>query len=108
MHLLARAWVLAALLGALGAQAQIVYRDVTTTGNGGDPGEALLDALETAIAQVTGQRLSSSVSLTISESTRNGSTQMTEDFRQKVEKATETLEDAGPLQVIGTAAGSIF
>lgn len=27
---------------------------------------------------------------------------------QKVEKATETLEDAGPLQVIGTAAGSIF
>ena len=27
---------------------------------------------------------------------------------QKVEKATETLEDTGPLQVIGTAAGSIF
>ena len=27
---------------------------------------------------------------------------------QTVEKATETLEDAGPLQVIGTAAGSIF
>ena len=27
---------------------------------------------------------------------------------QKVDKATETLEDAGPLQVIGTAAGSIF
>ncbi len=27
---------------------------------------------------------------------------------QKVERATETLEDAGPLQVIGTAAGSIF
>ena len=27
---------------------------------------------------------------------------------QKVEKATETLEDAGPLLVIGTAAGSIF
>ncbi|MFM8877936.1 MAG: MlaD family protein [Verrucomicrobiota bacterium] len=27
---------------------------------------------------------------------------------QKVEKATETLEDAGPLQVIGTSAGSIF
>jgi hypothetical protein len=106
IHLLARALVMAALLGTLGAQAQIVYREVTTTGNGGDPGEALLDALETAIAQVTGQRLSSSVSLTISESTRNGSTQMTEDFRQKVEKATRGVVKSYSVLESGTTAAS--
>ncbi len=106
IQLLIRALVVTALLGSISAQGQIVYREVTTTGNGGDPGEALLDALETAIGQVTGQRLSSSVSLTISESTRNGSTQLTEDFRQKVEKATRGVVKSYTVLESGTTAAS--
>lgn len=106
IRLLARALLLSALCAGLLAQAQVVYREVTTTGNGGDPGEALLDALEGAIAQVGGQRLSTSTSLTIAESTRNGSTQMSEDFRQKVEKATRGVIKSYTVLESGTTPSS--
>lgn len=108
IRLLARSLLLAAVCsGLLGpAQAQVVYREVTSTGNGGDPGEALLDALETAIGQVSGQRLSSSVSLTIAETTRGGATQITEDFRQKVEKSTRGIVKSYTVLETGTTAAS--
>ncbi len=106
IRLLLRALLVSALSAGLLAQAQVVYREVTATGNGGDPGEALLDALEGAIAQVGGQRLSSSTSLTIAESTRNGSTQMSEDFRQKVEKATRGVIKSYSVLESGTTPSS--
>ena len=106
IRLLLRALLVSALCAGMLAQAQIVYREVTATGNGGDPGEALLDALEGAIAQVGGQRLSSSTSLTIAESTRNGNTQMSEDFRQKVEKATRGVIKSYSVLESGTTPSS--
>lgn len=70
------------------AQAQVVYREVVVTGFGIHISEAVVDGLENAIAQVTGQRLSSSVSLRISETTQDNNVKLDESFQRNVEKAT--------------------
>ena len=57
--------VSAGFWGSVG-YAQIVYREVMATGNGGDPSEAMVDAIENAISQVGGMKMSSSTSMSMS------------------------------------------
>jgi len=79
------------LLGGLlaaGAQAQVVFREVLATGNGGDPSKATLDAIENAIAQVGGMKVSTATSLSMSEVTQGDQTRFEEHFRQNIEKIT--------------------
>ena len=64
---LGRRLLLSCCLGVvlcMAAQAQqIVMREVIATGNGGDPSKATIDAIENAIAQVGGMRISTATSL---------------------------------------------
>ena len=54
------------------AQSQIVMREVTATGNGGDVSSATIDAIENAIGQVGGMKISTATSLSMSEVTKGG------------------------------------
>jgi len=83
---LAAALLLLSMLSA--AQAQIVYREVVATGNGGDPSKATIDAIENAIAQVGGIKLSTATSLSMSEITSGGTTKFEENFKQNIERIT--------------------
>lgn len=93
-------------LASQSALAQIELRTVDSVGHGGDASSALLDALETAIGQVTGQRLASSVSLSMAESTQGGVTNFAEEFRQKVEKATRGVVKSYTVIEQGVTAAS--
>ncbi len=85
-----KAWILAWLgaLLCLGSQAQIVMREVIATGNGGDTSKATIDAIENAISQVGGMRISTATSLAMSEVTKDGNTTIEENFKQNIEKLT--------------------
>jgi len=72
----------------LSANAQLVLREVVATGTGGDAAKATVDALENAIAQVGGMKLSTSSSLIMSEVTTGGATTFDEQFRQNIDKVT--------------------
>lgn len=71
-----------------GANAQIIYRDVVASGNGADASAALVDALENAIGQVGGMKMSSATSMSISEMTRGNATTLEQDFKQNIERLT--------------------
>lgn len=89
MHLLRRILAGACLSLVFGAaQSQVVMREVIATGNGGDPSRATIDAIENAISQVGGMRISTATSLSMSEVSRGGETQIDESFRQNIEKIT--------------------
>lgn len=100
--------VLALLLSLsyLNAAAQVVLREVVATGNGGDPAKATVDALENAIAQVGGMKLSTSTSLSMSEVTSGGSTRFDETFRQNVEKITRGVVKSYTVLESGTSPGT--
>ncbi len=92
---------------ALGAvQAQVVIREVVATGNGGDPSRATVDAIENAIAQVGGMRISTATSLTMSEVSRGGQTQIDESFRQNIEKITRGVIKSYTVLESGTSPGT--
>ena len=55
---------------SLPAYSQIVMREVTATGNGGDISSATIDAIENAIGQVGGMKISTATSLSMSEVTK--------------------------------------
>ena len=88
------------------AQAQVVMREVVATGNGGDMAKATVDALENAIAQVGGMRLSTSTSLTMSEVTSGGTTTFDEQFRQNIEKVTRGVVKSYTVLESGISPGS--
>ncbi len=88
------------------AQAQVVMREVVATGNGGDISKATVDALENAIAQVGGMRLSTSTSLTMSEVTSGGTTTFDERFKQNIEKVTRGLVKSYTVLESGFSPGS--
>jgi curli biogenesis system outer membrane secretion channel CsgG len=88
------------------AQTQIIIREVIATGNGGDISSATVDAIESAIGQVGGMRISSATSLSMSEVTRNGTTNFEESFKQNIEKLTRGVVKTYSVLESGTSPGS--
>lgn len=98
-----------AWLGALfcvSSQAQIVMREVISTGNGGDTSKATIDAIENAISQVGGMRISTATSLSMSEVTKDGNTAIEEKFKQNIEKLTRGVIKSYTVLESGTSPGS--
>jgi hypothetical protein len=88
------------------AQGQIVMREVVATGNGGDLSMATVDAIENAIAQVGGMRISTATSLSMSEVTKGNNTTIEEGFRQNIEKLTRGVVKSYTVLESGTAPRS--
>ena len=86
--------------------AQIVFREVVATGNGGDPSKATIDAIENAISQVGGMRISTATSLSMSEVTKGGATTIEENFKQNIEKMTRGMIKSYTVLESGTSPGS--
>jgi hypothetical protein len=97
-------WCLAGF--SVHAQTQVVYREVIATGNGGDSSLATVDAIENAISQVGGMRISTATSLSMSEVTRGNTTTFSEDFRQNIEKLTRGVVKSYTVLESGTNQGS--
>jgi len=86
--------------------AQIVMREVVATGNGGDPSKATIDAIENAISQVGGMRISTATSLSMSEVTKGGTTTIEENFKQNIEKMTRGVIKSYTVLESGTSPGT--
>lgn len=103
-------WVLltALLLGIAVpvCQAQIVYREVLATGNGGDVSSATVDAIEVAISQVGGMKISTATSLSMREVTKGAVTTFEQDFKQNIEKMTRGVVKSYSILESGTSPGS--
>ena len=84
-HALAVVWICMSICAT--AHGQITMREVVSTGNGGDPSKATIDAIENAIAQVGGMRISTATSLSMSEVTKGNSTTIEENFKQNISKS---------------------
>lgn len=97
------------LIGAMlagAAQSQIVYREVVATGNGGDESKATIDAIENAIAQVGGMKISTATSLSMSEVTQGDQTRYEENFRQNIEKITRGVIKSYSVIEAGVSPGT--
>jgi curli biogenesis system outer membrane secretion channel CsgG len=70
------------------ASSEIIYKEVRVTGYGLNVSEAVVDALENAISQVNGQRLTTSTSLRISAGQQDGVDKLDESFQRNIQKAT--------------------
>jgi len=86
--------------------AQIIYREIIAVGNAGDPAAATVDAIENAIAQVGGMKLSTSTSLTMRQTVEGDKVKVSEDFKQNVEKATRGLIKSYTVLESGVSPGS--
>jgi len=102
-------WLLAVCLAGavvMPSQAQVVYREVVATGNGGDPSAAMIDAIENAIGQVGGMKLSSATTMSMSEVTKGGNTTLEQDFKQNIERLTRGVIKSYSVLESGTSPGS--
>ena len=103
-------WLFLALLfGSLWSPpvlAQIVYSEVVAMGNGGDPSAAIVDAIENAIGQVGGMKMSSATSMAMSEATRGNTTTLEQDFKQNIERLTRGVVKSYSVLESGTSPGS--
>ena len=107
MRFLREALTIAGLVCAISSvSAQIVMREVVATGNGGDPSKATIDAIENAIAQVGGMRISTATSLSMSEVTKGGTTTIEENFKQNIEKMTRGVIKSYSVLESGTSPGT--
>lgn len=88
------------------AQSQITMREVTATGNGGDVSSATVDAIENAIGQVGGMKISTSTSLSMSEVTSGDKTKFDESFKQNIERLTRGIIKSYKVLESGTSPGS--
>jgi TolB-like protein len=88
------------------AQSQIVMREVTATGNGGDMSSATIDAIENAIGQVGGMKISAATSLSLSEVTKGDKTTIEENFKQNIERMTRGMIKSYKVLESGTSPGS--
>ena len=88
------------------AQSQIVMREVTATGNGGDISSATIDAIENAIGQVGGMKISTATSLSMSEVTKGDKTTFEESFKQNIERMTRGIIKSYKVLESGTSPGS--
>lgn len=86
--------------------AEIVYREVVAVGNGGDPSSATVDAIENAIAQVGGMKISTATSLSMSEVTKGNTTSFEESFKQNIEKMTRGVIKSYAVLESGISPGS--
>lgn len=86
--------------------AQIVYREVLATGHGADVSSATVDAIENAISQVGGMRISTATSLLMSEVTKGSTTSFEQDFKQKIEKMTRGVIKSYSVLESGASPGS--
>lgn len=68
--------------------AEVVYKELVSNGTGINVSEAVVDALEGALSQVNGQRLSTATSLRISATQQSGVDKIEESFERQVKKAT--------------------
>jgi curli biogenesis system outer membrane secretion channel CsgG len=93
-------------LWAPAVYAQIVYREVVATGNGGDVSAATIDAIENAIGQVGGMKMSSATSMSMSEVTRGNNTTLEQEFKQNIERLTRGVVKSYSVLESGTSAGS--
>lgn len=102
------AFIWFALFGlSLSSQAQqIIYREVIATGNGGDSSAAMIDAIEMAISQVGGMKLSSATTMSMSEVTKGGATTLEQDFKQNIERLTRGVVKSYSVLESGTSPGS--
>jgi len=103
-QILATVWVCTVLCAT--ANAQIIMREIIATGNGGDPSKATIDAIENAIAQVGGMRISTATSLSMSEVTKGDATTIEENFKQNIEKITRGVIKSYSVLESGTSSGS--
>lgn len=71
------------------AQGKIEVIEVTTTGYGKDNAAATFDALDSAVAQVTGSVIGSEITTDLRQQVKNGSSTITEDFKQNISKLTK-------------------
>jgi len=107
MRFLRAALTIAGLVCAISSvSAQIVMREVVATGNGGDPSKATIDAIENAISQVGGMRISTATSLSMSEVTKGGTTTIEENFKQNIEKMTRGVIKSYTVLESGTSPGT--
>ena len=107
MRFLRAALTIAGLFCAISSvSAQIVMREVVATGNGGDPSKATIDAIENAISQVGGMRISTATSLSMSEVTKGGTTTIEENFKQNIEKMTRGVIKSYTVLESGTSPGT--
>jgi len=107
MRFLRTALTIAGLFCAISSvSAQIIMREVVATGNGGDPSKATIDAIENAISQVGGMRISTATSLSMSEVTKGGTTTIEENFKQNIEKMTRGIIKSYTVLESGTSPGS--
>ena len=107
MRFLRAALTIAGLFCAISSvSAQIVMREVVATGNGGDPSKATIDAIENAISQVGGMRISTATSLSMSEVTKGGATTIEENFKQNIEKMTRGVIKSYTVLESGTSPGT--
>jgi hypothetical protein len=107
MRFLRAALTIAGLVCAISSvSAQIVMREVVATGNGGDPSKATIDAIENAISQVGGMRISTATSLSMSEVTKGGATTIEENFKQNIEKMTRGVIKSYTVLESGTSPGT--
>jgi TolB-like protein len=88
------------------AQSQIVMREVTATGNGGDISSATIDAIENAIGQVGGMKISTASSLSMSEISKGDKTTFEKDVKQNVERMTRGIIKSYKVLESGTSPGS--
>lgn len=88
------------------AQSQIVMREVTATGNGGDISSATIDAIENAIGQVGGMKISTATSLSMSEVTKGDKTTFEQNFKQNIERLTRGVIKSYKVLESGTSPGS--
>lgn len=95
-----------ALLSLPAHAQQIIYREVIAIGNGDDPSAATIDAIEMAISQVGGMKLSSATSLTMSEAIKGEKVSYEQDFRQNIEKMTRGVVKSYSVLESGTSPGS--
>ena len=98
--------VLISITLGVNVNAQILMREVVSTGNGGDPSKATIDAIENAIAQVGGMRISTVTSLSMSEVTKGNSTTIEENFKQNIEKLTRGVIKSYTVLESGTSPGT--
>jgi curli biogenesis system outer membrane secretion channel CsgG len=95
-------------LGALPAfsQSQIIMREVTATGNGADMSSATIDAIENAIGQVGGMKISAATSMSMSEVTKGDKTTFEENFKQNIERLTRGTVKSYKVLESGISPGS--
>lgn len=92
--------------GAGYAHAQITYQEVISTGFGEDSFKATIQALESAVEQVNGVRISTNSSLYSSERTANDTIEFEEKFRQDIEKITKGVVKSYSVLETGVNSGT--